>query len=137
MKTVNRIKIYIKNGEWYADKISVGSYARICAVCFLGIGKTYDHTYKNGNVETRWKLVDSLGPKDEVWFLLGVRILSTSPGMSISEYNMAIKVDKNKITYEWLTLKFRISKSMSCLSELSDLEVAHLMSAIEDALSKG
>jgi len=119
VQTAKRAKFYRSGSEWYADKIPVDSRNRLNYVQFLGMGQTYIHKYKNGNTEKRWKLVDSVGPKDEVWFI---------------EFNVAIKINEHTITYEWLTLKtLKISESR--LKDLGPLEVAFLESEIESALA--
>ena len=133
MNTAKRVKFYRSSNEWYADKIPVNSRNRLNYVQFLGMGQTYIHKYKNGNTEKRWKLVDSVGPKDEVWFIVGIGVDKGEVG---GEFNVAIKINEHTITYEWLTLKtLKISESRACLKDLGPLEVAFLESEIESALA--
>jgi len=136
VQTAKRAKFYRSGSEWYADKIPVDSRNRLNYVQFLGMGQTYIHKYKNGNTEKRWKLVDSVGPKDEVWFIVGIGVRDNSP--MLGEFNVAIKINEHTITYEWLTLKtLKISESRACLKDLGPLEVAFLESEIESALAGG
>lgn len=133
MQTAKRVKFYRSGNGWYADKIPVDSRNRLNYVEFLGLGQVYTHKYKNGNTEKRWKIVDSIAPNDEVWFIVGVGV---NKGEIAGEFNVALKIGKDRITYEWLTLKtLKISESYSCLKDLEPLEVAFLESKVESALA--
>jgi len=131
MNTAKRTKCYRKGNEWFVDNVPVGSKSRLIYVDFSGIGQKYEHQYKNGNTQTRWKLVDSLSPKDEVWFILKVGITDC-----MSDFHLAVKLGKNKITHEWLTEKeLKASQSLSCPTNLSVIEVALIETEIDGAIA--
>ena len=125
-----RVYPYIKKGKWCIE-VPVCTIKRLVQVKFLGIGQQYQHKYKNGNTEKRWKIVESLAPDDNsFWFILSAVVQD-----SMSDYNLAVKIDDKNICYEWLTLKdLKISCSRSCLKDLNILEIALIESEIENAL---
>lgn len=130
MRTANRTKHYKVGDEWYVDAVPVGSRSYIEDLEFLGIGQRYEHRFKNGNTEPRWKLVNSIGPEDEVWFILEAFVRDAGC------HNLVVKMCDETIYFEWLTEKnMRASQSHVHSKKLCTLDVAFIEAIIEEALA--
>lgn len=124
----NKIKYYLKNDQWFADGVPIGSLSRITNIGFQGIVQNYCHRYKNGKEEIRWKLVESLGPDDDIWFLLVIRFCSI-----MGLHKIIVKIGDLDIEYRWITEK--IMRECGGLT-LHPLEVAAIESEIERSLGQ-
>lgn len=129
MLVANKTKCYLKDNKWHADGIPVASLSRIVNIEFLGLVQPYRFQYKNGNVEIRWDLVETLGPDDEVWFLLQLMFYNM-----IGRFKIIAKINLDTIEYQWLT--DRTMKVSSSTIKLYPLEIARIESTIEGALGQ-
>jgi hypothetical protein len=135
MNKASRVRLKRKDDRWYVmDPVPVGERPVLTKIEFMGLGEPYVHRYKNGEEEERWRIIDSIGPKDEVWFILKATLDNT-----LSNYNMAVRIGNNQkwdtICFEWLTEKnMRISYSVLCPSELCKMDVAMIEAELNDAL---
>lgn len=99
---------------------------------YLGLGEQFIYRFKNGNEEPRWKLVDCVGPDEEVWFMLEANLRNTV----YDRVSMAVFIDDDYIKFYWLTNgTMRISNNNACPKKLNKLEVARVESTIENALA--
>jgi hypothetical protein len=130
MNVVNRSNCYKDGNVWCVDSVPVATTMNLNSVKFIGMGQTYQHKYKNGNEETRWKLVDSISPRDDIWFLFDV----TTQYNIFNKYRLVIKINNETINYELLTYKsMRVSQSNHKI-DFNVLEVALIESELIEAL---
>lgn len=131
MENAKRAEYYVENGIFLVDKVPADSKQRIGKIDYLGIAQNYKHEYKNGRKEERFKIVDTLGPKEDVWFALDLHFV----GLDMSSRRMIIKLLKDKIVYQWVTNKnMTKTQSIYILNNISKLEWAHIESSLLTAL---